>query len=157
MRRWLGCILAVCAAGCSSVGAADDDALLAKTLSARLHIEHTGTSQPVTVSLVTGPLKGCQPGDRTVLASLGGMRDSQSVAIPAQGAAILNISSASPTAKCEFRAKFMPEPGAQYRLTYRTVQGGCILSLEKRDGGGWKAEPYDDPNPECQPKPAGAK
>jgi hypothetical protein len=157
MTRWLGCILAACAAGCSSVDAADDDALLAKTLSARLHIEHTGTAQPVTVSLVNGPLKECRPGERTILASLGGMRDSQSVTIPAQGPAILNIISASATTRCEFRAKFMPEPGAQYRLMYRTVQGGCLLSLERREGGGWMAEPYADPNPECKPKPSGAK
>ena len=107
------------------------------------------------MSLLSGPLKNCHASDAKVLAALGGLRETQDVAIAAEGPVTLGVSSVAGV-RCEFRAKFTPDPGAQYRLTYRTVQGGCLLSLERRShakqldaAGPWIAEPYADPNPEC--------
>ena len=154
----VGCGLAGCVlGGCASATEDPGEALAAeKRPSARLHIEHIGRADHVEVRLLRGPMKECQVGDATVLATFGSLRQTQDVSVAAGRPAILNITSAAPV-RCEFRAGFAPEAGAQYRLIYRTLPGGCVLSLERREGGGWRAEPYADPNPECQPKPAGAK
>jgi hypothetical protein len=148
-----GCVVA----GCASAEDAGEALAAEKRPSARLHIEHVGRADRVQVRLLRGPMKECQVGDATVLANFGSLGQTQDVSIAAGRPAILNISSAPPPARCEFRARFTPEAGAQYRLSYRTLPGGCALSLERRQDGGWTAEPYDDPNPECLPKPAGAK
>jgi len=155
--RLVGPTVAVCIlAGCASAAEDPGEALAAeKRPSARLHIEHIGRGDHVQVRLLRGPMKGCEVGDAAVIASFGSLRQTQDVSIAAGRQATLDITSASP--KCEFRAQFTPEPGAQYRLTYRTVPGGCVLSLERRRDGSWDAVPYADPNPECLPKPAGAK
>ncbi|HEY2337743.1 MAG TPA: hypothetical protein VGI18_10310 [Burkholderiales bacterium] len=158
MRKLVACGLAACAvAGCASAEDPGEALAAEKRPSARLHIEHIGRADHVEVRLLRGPMKECQVGDAAVLASFGSLRQTQDVSIAAERPVTLDISSAMPAVRCEFRARFTPAAGAQYRLVYRTLAGGCALSLEKRQDGGWNAEPYADPDPQCDSRPAGAK
>ena len=155
-------VLAACVAGCASAEAPGNDLAADKTPSARLEIEHIarGAAPAVKVSLARRPLEHCRAADAVSLATLGDDalgRTSREARIPAEAPVTLLVASATPAVKCDFRVRFAPEAGARYRLVYRTVQGGCVLSLERRDGGSWKTEPYDDPNPECLPKPSRSK
>ena len=171
MRRF-ATLAASCflAAGCGSLDIERYSLAEGKPV-ARLHIDYVDqTRTPVQVFVMKKPPgANCRLGisDVSLLTALGGSGNalndykpawSRDVQIAAGEPITLSLGTEAFTGpgrvSCGFRARFQPEPGAEYVMTYESAAEKCYLGLARRVPGGPLAPvQWVDPYPQCTPKP----
>jgi hypothetical protein len=138
--------------------------------SARLHIDYrdqTGTPTQVFV-MKNAPGPQCRLGisDLSLLTALGGSTNaltdykpewSRDVQVAAGEPITLSLGTSAfvPAGRvsCGFRARFVPQAGAEYVMTFESAAQKCYLGLARRSADGSLATvPWTDPYPQCNPK-----